>query len=373
MFTFCNNVVLRLTRSCNLSCSYCYLLDKNSRVGEFMDIALYRKIIDKIIEDRLKVGKVNSIGLNFYGGEPTLIGLPVLSEMFAYAKDRLDSVSIPVHMSIQTNGTLIDRDTVRVFKTFNVSVGISFDGVKNGFAFATKTTETTDYERIYSLFAEEGLKAPSIITVVSKQNVDSYTETEAYIHNVLGVDKAQVNLVEDVPNTGHLEVKGAEYFDKVMKSEVDKYALTRSFDSIELGTELALRKYMGLPVYRGSCFKPFCGSGISLIDIDPDGSVNFCGVFASKKNESRIGNSLDEDLFNRKQIGKFIRIAAQKRLSMIEVACQDCEAVQICDKGCMAFCFAKTGKWGIRPDTVCSRNKALWAYIESIGSIEKGL
>ena len=57
-----------------------------------------------------------------FGGEPLLLPVEDLEHLWAWGLAKFGS------NSVQTNGTLIDDEHVRLFKTYRVSVGISIDG-----------------------------------------------------------------------------------------------------------------------------------------------------------------------------------------------------------------------------------------------------
>jgi uncharacterized protein len=63
----------------------------------------------------------------FHGGEPCLIGARKFDDWCTKAKAGLADLAKPT-LSIQTNGTLIDRTWADVFKKHRVQVGISMDG-----------------------------------------------------------------------------------------------------------------------------------------------------------------------------------------------------------------------------------------------------
>jgi len=57
-----------------------------------------------------------------FGGEPLLLPLADLEELFRWGMEEYG------HSGIQTNGILISDEHMRLFKTYNVDVGVSIDG-----------------------------------------------------------------------------------------------------------------------------------------------------------------------------------------------------------------------------------------------------
>ncbi|HPA13655.1 MAG TPA: radical SAM protein [Desulfobacterales bacterium] len=108
-------LILSLTTRCNLACAYCY----NGEVREFMDMS--EAVLDKAL-DLVEPGN-DPFHLQLTGGEPTLV--PTLIER---AVRRARGLTRPCTIGIQTNATRVTPDLVKLFKRFDVRVGVSLDG-----------------------------------------------------------------------------------------------------------------------------------------------------------------------------------------------------------------------------------------------------
>ena len=68
------------------------------------------------------------MSITFHGGEPTLLGseqfLEYIKKIHEISNNSLEGISI------QTNGILLDENWIRVFKEYNVAVGVSIDGTE---------------------------------------------------------------------------------------------------------------------------------------------------------------------------------------------------------------------------------------------------
>lgn len=99
--------------ACNLACTYCYQNPMraagNLRQGYSME--------------RMKAA-LDLAGSPFtlFGGEPLLMRLEELEEIFAYGFEKHGQ------NGIQTNGALIRDEHVELFRRYNVQVGVSIDG-----------------------------------------------------------------------------------------------------------------------------------------------------------------------------------------------------------------------------------------------------
>lgn len=145
---------------CNIQCQYCYQnpqRDAGNVLREY-DMELMKK---RVAEE--------GGGFTLFGGEPLLIPIKDLEELWSWGLDRYG------RNAIQTNGTLINDDHLRLFKKYKVQVGISVDGPLDlndvrwtgslaGTRAATQKTHTA-IKRLCS----EGI-APSLIVTLHRGN-----------------------------------------------------------------------------------------------------------------------------------------------------------------------------------------------------------
>jgi uncharacterized protein len=115
--------------SCNIRCKYCFYIDEMSN----RNTALYGKMTDEILETMVKKGMEyadDSITFGFQGGEPTLMGLEFF-EKFCRLKEKYNTKHLRVNCSIQTNGTLLNKEWARFFAKEKFLVGVSLDGPRS--------------------------------------------------------------------------------------------------------------------------------------------------------------------------------------------------------------------------------------------------
>ncbi len=106
--------VLNVTSKCNLKCVHCYADAGIGRKGE-LSYAEIQNFIDDIAEMGVSV-------LLISGGEPML--RDDIFDIIEYAKTK------GLHVSLSTNGTLIDEETAEKLKISGVDyVGVSLDGL----------------------------------------------------------------------------------------------------------------------------------------------------------------------------------------------------------------------------------------------------
>jgi len=98
---------------CNLKCQYCYQNPQRDAGNSQQSIDL------QAMENTFE--KMNT-PLSLFGGEALLVPIDILERMFSWSYERFGKAGI------QTNGTLVSDEHIRLFKKYNVSVGVSIDG-----------------------------------------------------------------------------------------------------------------------------------------------------------------------------------------------------------------------------------------------------
>lgn len=372
MFEFANQLVLKVTKGCNLRCEYCYVKDKDENEGKFIDFELYKKVIDKIVEDKLKsTMDIKTFHVTFHGGEPTTLDKTIFYKMCEYAQNRFNEAGIVSAFSMQTNLTLVDEEWCKLFSKFNVNIGASWDGVGEG--NSARTDKGTGlYLEKSALLTKYNIKH-GFLLVMNKQSLPFYEKSIKFLLKKFGPG-TKANYVEDVftplGEKSPIEISGKDFFATVIKSEIDhfiKHGMTRETNSFDIINKFMIDYLTNIGNFyshRGNCYIKYCGSGINIIELNPDGSVQLCGRYGDSKDEKTLlGNVLDEDFLSLNQITKHLEFTKAKIKAMEKSHCDNCLAQNICDHGCMAFYFSKTGTWGMRNDLTCAIFKPTYNYL----------
>jgi uncharacterized protein len=112
---------------CNLDCSYCFFLSKEMLYpGSRFRMAddLLEAYVKQLIEAHAGVPEV---AIAWQGGEPTLMGVDFFRRSVELAKEYLEPGQRAAY-TIQTNGTLLDKEWAAFFKDNDFLVGVSIDG-----------------------------------------------------------------------------------------------------------------------------------------------------------------------------------------------------------------------------------------------------
>lgn len=109
--------------TCNMKCDYCFVY-KNNYINNDV-FKMNREMSDVLIDRIFEYINTNSeeFILIFYGGEPL-----TNKREFFYIVKTLREKGFAYKISMITNGTLLDQETVKFLSEKNVSIGISADG-----------------------------------------------------------------------------------------------------------------------------------------------------------------------------------------------------------------------------------------------------
>lgn len=110
---------------CNLRCRYCFYSDV-SQNREIKSMGIMSDEIMRSLIDRTMGTDAQQINYCFQGGEPCMAGIAYFQNFISYVNTINNGKKITY--AIQTNGTWIDSEWVKLFKENHFLVGISIDG-----------------------------------------------------------------------------------------------------------------------------------------------------------------------------------------------------------------------------------------------------
>jgi len=119
-------MVKPVNASCNLSCDYCYYLEKEKIYQNVPKRIMNDALLEKFIEEYINSQTMPQVLFTWHGGEPLLRPLSFYKKAVElqkkYANGRM------IDNCIQTNGTLLTEEWCRFLHDNNWLVGISIDG-----------------------------------------------------------------------------------------------------------------------------------------------------------------------------------------------------------------------------------------------------
>jgi uncharacterized protein len=175
---------------CNIQCQYCYQNPQRD-AGNFTD---------KYDIDLMKAAIVaDGGGFALFGGEPLLVPERDLEDLWSWGFGRYG------HNAMQTNGTLLNDNHIRMFKQYNVTVGISLDGPGElndvrWHGTLEKTREATaKSEQAIRRLCQEG-KPPGLIITLHRGNAsaEKLPQLLAWTRELeaIGVQSVRLHLLE---------------------------------------------------------------------------------------------------------------------------------------------------------------------------------
>jgi uncharacterized protein len=118
-------VVVQPTPFCNISCTYCYLPDRD--VKTVMSQSTVRELFRKVFASGWAAPDLTVI---WHAGEPLVVPPSFYREAFGTIAD-LCPAAVRVRHSIQTNGMLVSPQWCELFRDWQVGVGVSIDGPRH--------------------------------------------------------------------------------------------------------------------------------------------------------------------------------------------------------------------------------------------------
>lgn len=372
MFRFTNLIIFELTRSCNLNCKYCYQHTKPKQ--EVISTDTFCRIIDRICEQRILSGKIDELlTLNFHGGECTLVGKEKFKAFAEYATKTFSNNGLLFKLGLQTNGSLLDDEWLDIFRYYNMSLGVSFDGLYE--PECQRTSDSLRKKIYHNIVAakKKGVQV-GVLSVITSSNIDSLQKDRDFFRSKDICMKS--NFVEDVscPENSKYELSGKDIFEKFYKAEIDRVIKTGDLSEFHTKEFLFAALTDILTIHESSydtgCDGRFCGAGITMIAVRPDGTMGYCDRYSDEFKENYIQNALDYDFLGLKQLNACVKFDRIKSNLLKETGCDSCRASYFCSTGCMAFYFSKFRKYGIQKGLICSQFLGFYDYVvENLVSI----
>ena len=123
------NLILKPAGSlCNLGCNYCYYLDKADIYGG-REPRMTLEMLEPVIREYIEANDVDTVQLNWHGGEPMVLGLDFYRKAVELEKKYAGGKT--VLNTLQTNGTLVTREWAKFFRDNDFLIGVSLDGPRD--------------------------------------------------------------------------------------------------------------------------------------------------------------------------------------------------------------------------------------------------
>lgn len=314
---------------CNLNCTYCFYYN----VSENRFIKDYGKMNDKILETLVKKSfdYMEYFGhFAFQGGEPTLVGIDFFEKFHSYV-EYYNTKKINITYSLQTNGTLINKQWASLFKRYNYLIGVSLDGTEEVHnSFRKDWTQNGSFRDVMSgiSYLKQEQIDFNILTVVTK-------ETSTYIEDIyrffqennfkyLQFIPCIDNFNQEINHKYHLNAKSYEFFLKKLFVHYKKDLFNKNYTSIRYFDNL-----IGMLLGRNPESCDMIGKCSVNPTIESDGSVYPCDFYVL--DQYKLGNILNDnfyDIFHNRVGHHFVSDSL-----LISKQCKSCKYIYLCRGG----------------------------------------
>lgn len=338
-------IVLKVAARCNIDCDYCYVFkhaDQSfKKQPRLLNMSLIKAFAHQV-DTYLSVTGQPEISICFHGGEPLLGGISYFQKMMLVFKETMSNFE-KVLWGIQTNGVLLTRDFLKLFRSYRIQVSISLDGPqaandKHRLDHRGLSTYEKVSKALYLLRTEYRDLFRGIISVIDPTNdpkeiLDFFAEINPPSYNFL------------LPDANHCVLPPGRKQDSDLYLRWLEQALTYWYQKHQ---KLRLRTFLNL--FDGLMGKPteseFFGNGaVSYLIVETDGSYHYSDILKSSyEGASNLGLSVATSTFE-----EVMRSSAiQKYEAMLKLAnkcstCLRCSEVTLCGGGNIAHRYGLNG------------------------------
>ena len=316
---------------CNLGCSYCYYLEKQS-LFTVNEPQMSDALLERYIIQHLETTTEEPILFSWHGGEPTLAGIEFYGKVVEMQRKH-NQHNRKIINGIQTNGTNLNDAWCQFLSNENFMVGISLDGPKHlhDKYRQTKTGEPSFQKAIngYQKLKEYGIDS-EILCVVNALNVDHPLEVYRFFKSL---DAKYISFLPLVDRNLNLQTGvspdsvPAKAFGDFMVAVFDEWQ-EQDIGNIRIQlVEEALRTAFSQE-HTLCIFKKTCG-GVPVLE--RNGNFYACDHFVNQ--EHLIGNinylHLSELLDHPKQTA-----FGEAKYNTLPNCCLNCEVLTMCHGEC---------------------------------------
>lgn len=370
--------------TCNLDCTYCFFLSKEMLYpGSRFRMA--DDLLEIYIRQLLEAHHTPEVGINWQGGEPTLMGLDFFRRSVALA-EKYKKPDQSLIYTIQTNGVLLDDAWCAFFKENGFLVGLSVDGPKTMHdAYRVNKGGRGSFDQVMRGFAclnTHGVEF-NILCTVHAANGDHPLEVYRFFRDDLQARHIQfIPIVEraaaeDLPaankgwggrkNTGRklYTQAGSSVTERSIKAEQFGRFLNAIFDEwvhLDVGKvfvqtfDVALGSWLGQ--HNLCVVSPTCGNSLAL---EHNGDLYSCDHFVEP--EHLLGNIRDKSMAEMVASERQRKFGCAK-FDTLPQYCRKCDVLFACYGDCPRNRFINTpdGEPGL--NYLCAGYKLFYHHID---------
>ena len=349
------------TTDCNLRCKYCFVEDDDRKISSSY---MSKETAEKGLELFAKLTEnAKKISITFYGGEPLLNPDIVYHSMrYIRALEASGAFKCPVEISLLTNGTLVDDNTVKTILETKAKVAVSIDGPRELHdASRIDTHGNPTFSRVIAGYRklQEAGAAPGISCTLSKYNVDHIEKIAEIIAKDLRPSGVGFNiLLPKINGSNSAEVS----HDLAASKLIPAFEILREYGIYEDRVMRRVRPYIETGVHLKDCM----GVGGQIV-LAPNGKIGPCQALLGFEDyfpldveelHSKISSFSSDDIYKNNLFDEW-----RHRFPFNMKECADCFAIAICGGGCPYASLVSRGSiWNV-DERVCSQSKKIMEWM----------
>ena len=345
---------------CNLDCSYCFFLSKESLYpGDRFRMS--GTVLEAYLRQYLGSQPDGEVVVAWQGGEPTLMGVEFFEGAVALAEEVRRPGQVLVH-TLQTNATLISDAWADLFARHRFLVGVSIDGpapLHDRYRVDKRGGPT--HARVVAglrTLQEHGVDV-NVLTTVHAANQDHPLAVYRHVRDDLGVPFLQlIPIVEPTPGGGVTDrTVSPEAWGRFLVAIFDEWVVRDVGTSFVQIFDAALASWCGIP--SPLCiFRPECGDAVAL---GHSGDVHACDHFVDP--DHLLGNITATPL------GELVASPAQRAFGRAKAAtlpaqCRSCPVRFACHGECPKNRIATTPAGEAGLNHLCAGYFAFFTHID---------
>ncbi len=321
---------------CNLDCSYCYFLSKES-LYPGSSFRMSEPTLESYVRQLIEAQRVPEVTFAWQGGEPTLMGIDFFERAFELQR-RYRRPGMTIHNAMQTNGTRLDDAWGEFLAEHGVLVGISLDGPRDLHdAYRVDKGGAGSFDRVMAGLGvlQRHDVAFNVLTTVHRRNAPHPERVYRFLRDEVGARFLQfIPIVERDNDTGFQEGEaltqrsvGARAYGRFMNAIFDAWVRRDVGEVYVQLFDVTLGKYVG--ERGGLCvFEETCGDALAL---EHNGDVYSCDHFVQP--DHLLGNLQELPLVD--MVGsERQRAFGRAKRDTLPRQCLECEVRWLCHGGC---------------------------------------
>ncbi len=325
---------------CNLACDYCFYLDKEKLYPgkSRMDLSTAEEMIFQVMESG------NPVTFSWQGGEPTLMGLDFFREVIELQKKH-GSGGQQVTNTIQTNGTLLNKEWAEFFSRYNFLVGLSLDGPRdlhnNYRAYPDGRGSFDEVKKAAELLQQQEVPF-NLLTVLNSRTVNQPKRiVNFFLHQdynhlqfIPAIETVKTEDREKLAPFSPEPKEVGKFLDVVFKKWLEEFPPRFSVRYFESLVNVSTGRDPGSCRIDASC--------ASYLVVEHNGDVYPCDFYVEEKR--KLGN-LKETPIREIESGERFTSFAEGKMKLTK-ECKDCDYLPYCYGGCQRYRGLPSGPEG---------------------------